>query len=140
MTIVLSSFSLFPTSCYKANNEIPFTVGFDKTILGNDYFIESCIVKSASQLKSVISTFQFREVEQKYNEAFLSSKSIVIFSFNISGGNQLELQNIQLINEELVIEYIINSYPGTASLYSKIMFIEVDREIVEDITSVKGKL
>ena len=142
LTLVVLASVVVTAACKKneEKSDLIFEVNFTKSILGEDYYVDSRIVKSVEELNVTIGVFEFDDVLQKYNENFFSSKSVVVFSFNISGSNQREIESIRLENSELVIKYKINNYPGTGGLYSEIIFIEVDKNCVAGATSIRGEL
>ena len=125
-------------SCKKT--EADFEIGFNILVSGEKYYIGSHIAKSLEELDTIVGEFEFSNVFEKYNKNFFVSKSIIIFSFHISGGNQREIENITLDGNELVVKYVIHSYPGTGGMYSEIVFIEVDRKFVTNAISVRGEL
>jgi hypothetical protein len=121
-------------------SELDFEVGFSKNILGDEYYVGSHIAKSLTELNAIVGDFAFEDVVERYNENFFTTKSVIVFSFIISGGHIRDIKKIKIQDTELIIEYSILSFPGHGSFDSEIKFIEMDKDSVADVISIKEKL
>ena len=120
--------------------EEKFEIGFNKTILGDEYYVGSHIIRTVAELNTVVGEFGFTDVSEKYNESFFLSKSVLVFSYKISGIEGREITSISLKGSEIVIKYFIHYSPGPGSFFSQIRFLEVNKESVANATSIREEL
>ncbi|MCL2679785.1 MAG: hypothetical protein FWF18_05880 [Dehalococcoidia bacterium] len=127
-------------SSFEGQVDLAFEVGFTKLIVGDDYYIDSRIVKSVAELDEAIGGFGFSDVLKKYSETYFSSKSVILVSFYATGTGGTKVENLRTQGKELFVECTTHFHPEPNSFVLRMVFIETDKDSVAKATSIKEEL